>query len=98
MPRPATSSWLCRLALGALLTAALPIATRGDAAPPKETPAVADESPTADQLDKLYEARTVRVAPAKDVAPVEFAYRLLQPASITPGTRYPLDILNRYRP
>ncbi len=93
MPRPApTSSWFCRLALGALLTAALPIATRGDAAPPKETPAVADESPTADQLDNLYEARTVRVAPAKDVAPVEFAYRLLGPASITPGTRYPLVI------
>ena len=92
MPRPATSSWLCRLALGALLTAALPIATRGDAAPPKETPAVADESPTADQLDNLYEARTVRVAVAKDVEPVEFAYRLLGPASITPGTRYPLVI------
>ena len=92
MPRPATSSWLCRLALGALLTAALPIATRGDAAPPKETPTVADESPTADQLDNLYEARTVRVAVAKDVEPVEFAYRLLGPASITPGTRYPLVI------
>lgn len=92
MPRPATRSWLCRLALGALLTAAVPTTNRGDAAPPKETPAVADESPTADQLDKLYEARTVRVAAAKDVAPVEFAYRLLGPKSITPGTRYPLVI------
>jgi len=92
MPRPATRSWLCRLALGALLTAAVPIATRGDDAPPKETPTVADESPTAEQLAALYEARTVRVAPAKDVAPVEFAYRLLGPASITPGTRYPLVI------
>ena len=93
MPRPATLSWLCCLALGALLTAALPITIRGaDDAAPKETPAVADESPTADQLDKLYEARTVRVAPAKDVAPVDFAYRLLEPASIAPGTRYPLVI------
>ena len=92
MPRPATSSWLCRLALGALLTAAVPTTTRGDDAPPKETPTVADESPTADQLDNLYEARTVRVAVAKDVEPVEFAYRLLGPKSITPGTRYPLVI------
>jgi len=93
MPRPAKRSWFCRLALGALLTAAVPISTRGDdAAPPKETPAVADESPTTDQLDKLYEARTVRVAAAKDVEPVEFAYRLLGPKSITPGTRYPLVI------
>jgi predicted peptidase len=84
---------LCRLAFGALLTAAVPTTTRGDDdAPPKETPAVADESPTTDQLDKLYEARTVRVAPAKDVEPVEFAYRLLGPKSITPGTRYPLVI------
>jgi len=84
---------LCRLALGALLTAALPITTRGDdAAAPKEKPAVADESPTTDQLAKLYEARTVRVAPAKDVEPVEFAYRLLGPESITAGTRYPLVI------
>jgi predicted peptidase len=93
MPRPATSSWFCRLALGALLTAALPIATRGDdAAAPKEKPAVADESPTTDQLDKLYVARTVRVAAAKDAEPVDFAYRLLEPESITPGTRYPLVI------
>jgi predicted peptidase len=84
---------LCRLALGALLTAAVPTTTRGDdAAAPKETPAVADESPTTDQLANLYEARTVRVAPAKDVEPVEFAYRLLGPKSITPGTRYPLVI------
>jgi predicted peptidase len=84
---------LCRLTFGALLTAALPTTTRGDDdAAPKETPAVADESPTTDQLDKLYEARTVRVAPAKDVEPVEFAYRLLGPKSITPGTRYPLVI------
>jgi len=84
---------LCRLALGALLTAALPITTRGDdAAAPKEKPAVADESPTTDQLANLYEARTVRVAPAKDVEPVEFAYRLLGPESITAGTRYPLVI------
>jgi predicted peptidase len=83
---------LCRLALGALLTAAVPTTTRGDDAPPKETPAVADESPTTAQLAKLYEARTVRVAPAKDVEPVEFAYRLLGPKSITPGTRYPLVI------
>jgi predicted peptidase len=84
---------LCRLTFGALLTAALPTTTRGDDdAPLKETPAVADESPTTDQLDKLYEARTVRVAPAKDVEPVEFAYRLLGPTSITPGTRYPLVI------
>jgi predicted peptidase len=84
---------LCRLAFGALLTAALPTTTRGDDdAPPKETPAVADESPTTAQLAKLYEARTVRVAPAKDVEPVEFAYRLLGPKSITPGTRYPLVI------
>jgi predicted peptidase len=83
---------LCRLALGALLTAAVPTTTRGDDAPPKETPAVADESPTTAQLAKLYEARTVRVAAAKDVEPVEFAYRLLGPKSITPGTRYPLVI------
>jgi predicted peptidase len=84
---------LCRLAFGALLTAAVPTTTRGDDdTPPKETPAVADESPTTDQLDKLYEARTVRVAAAKDVEPVEFAYRLLGPKSITPGTRYPLVI------
>jgi predicted peptidase len=84
---------LCRLAFGALLTAAVPTTTRGDDdAPPKETPAVADESPTTDQLDELYEARTVRVAAAKDVEPVEFAYRLLGPKSITPGTRYPLVI------
>jgi predicted peptidase len=83
---------LCLLALGALLTAALPTTTRGDDAPPKETPAVADESPTTDQLANLYEARTVRVAAAKDVKPVEFAYRLLGPKSITPGTRYPLVI------
>lgn len=92
MPRPATRSWLCRLAFGALLTAAVPTTRGDDAAPPKETPAVADESPTTDQLDKLYEARTVRVAAAKDVEPVEFAYRLLGPKSITPGTRYPLVI------
>jgi len=92
MPRPATRSWLCRLALGALLTPAVPTTTRGDDAPPKETPAVADASPTTDQLAKLYEARTVRVAAAKDVEPVEFAYRLLGPKSITPGTRYPLVI------
>jgi predicted peptidase len=84
---------LCRLAFGALLTAAVPTTTRGDDdTPPKETPAVADESPTTDQLAKLYEARTVRVAAAKDVEPVEFAYRLLGPKSITPGTRYPLVI------
>jgi predicted peptidase len=70
----------------------VPTTTRGDDAPPKETPAVADESPTTAQLAKLYEARTVRVAPAKDVEPVEFAYRLLGPKSITPGTRYPLVI------
>jgi predicted peptidase len=71
----------------------VPTTTRGDDdAPPKETPAVADESPTTDQLAKLYEARTVRVAAAKDVEPVEFAYRLLGPKSITPGTRYPLVI------
>jgi len=93
MPRPATRSWLCSLALCALLTAAAPITTRGDdAAAPKETPAVADESPTTDQLANLYEARSVRVAAAKDVEPVEFAYRLLGPESITPGTRYPLVI------
>ena len=93
MPRPATRSWLCRLALGALLTAALPTTTRGDDdAPPKEKPAVADDSPNAEQLAALYEARTVRVAPAKDVEPVEFAYRLLPPESITAGKRYPLVI------
>lgn len=94
MPRPApTSAWLGRLSLGVLLTAALPIIARGDdAAPSQEKPAVSADSPNAEQLAALYEARTVRVAPAKDVAPVEFAYRLLQPASITPGTRYPLVI------
>ena len=94
MPRPTPiKTWCRRLALGVVLAAAPAIATRGDdAAPPQETPAVADESLTTDQLDKLYEARTVRVAPAKDAAPIDFAYRLLKPAAIAPGTRYPLVI------
>jgi len=94
MPRPALmKSWRYPLALGVLLAAAVPNTTRGDdAAAPQEKPAVADESPTSDQLDKLYEARTVRVAPAKDAAPIDFAYRLLKPAAIAPGTHYPLVI------
>jgi predicted peptidase len=94
MPRPALmKSWRYPLALGVLLAAAVPNTTRGDdAAAPQEKPAVADESPTTDQLDKLYEARTVRVAPAKDAEPVDFAYRLLKPAAIASGARYPLVI------
>ena len=94
MPRPALmKSWRYPLALGVLLAAAVPNTTRGDdAAAPQEKPAVADESPTTEQLDKLYEARTVRVAPAKDAEPVDFAYRLLKPAAIAPGARYPLVI------
>jgi len=94
MPRPALmKSWRYPLALGVLLAAAVPNTTRGDdAAAPQEKPAVADESPTSDQLDKLYEARTVRVAPAKDAEPVDFAYRLLKPAAIASGARYPLVI------
>lgn len=94
MPRPTPTKVSIRvLLLGALLAAATPTTVRGDdAAAPKETPSVADESPSAEQLANLYEARTVRVAPAKDVEPVDFAYRLLEPESITPGTRYPLVI------
>ena len=94
MPRPTPmKSWCPLMALGILLAAAVPTTTRGDdAAAPQEKPAVADESLTTDQLDKLYEARTVRVAPAKDAEPVDFAYRLLKPAAIAPGARYPLVI------
>lgn len=83
--------WMMIAAL--VVAASLPATTRGaDDAPPKETQTVAAPSPSPEQLAELYEARTVRVAPAKDAEPVEFAYRLLAPASITPGNRYPLVI------
>ena len=91
-PAPSTSRF-GRLSIALLLATSLHATICGaDDAAPKEIPDVADKSPTTEQLAALYEARTVRVAAAKDIEPVDFAYRLLKPESITPGTRYPLVI------
>lgn len=94
MPRSTPSkSRLCMMIPAFVVATSLHATTRGaDDAAPKETPTVAAASPSPERLAELYDARTIRVAPAKDAEPVEFAYRLLPPASITPGTRYPLVI------
>ncbi len=85
---PAFRSAACCL-LAALLPA--PIHGQAPAAQTKE-PAVADSPLTQEQLAEIYEARSVRVSAAKDVAPVDFSYRLLKPAEVKPGLKYPLVI------
>jgi len=81
-----------RLAACCLLATLLPAPIQGQApAAPKE-PAVAESPLTPEQLAEIYEARSVRVSAATDVEPVDFAYRLLKPAEVKPGMKYPLVI------
>lgn len=84
MPRPLTLALL--VALAALSAA------RADEPSPKQEAPVADAPLTADRLAELFQVRTVKVSSAdeNDGRPVELAYRVLAPAGVKAGARYPL--------
>lgn len=75
-----------------LVTLAALSATRADEPSSKQEAPVADASLTAEQLARLYEARSVRVSsPSENEGnEIDLSYRLLAPAGRKAGARYPL--------